>query len=232
MSIKRTVLGVVATLTIVGGVNAVAALPASAATPGCGPNCLGVFSDELGTYHQPNFIEHVFGGTASVGTPTGLTAASASDTSEDFINPHPNENVSGFYAMGLVSAAVNQHYGSQPATQLEYEPSGMPTGLCVGLAADPVENEALSLQPCTVPGRTVWFLDLPLSAMTADGHLVFPIVSGATTDFARPFAMTYPHNINTDKALPPIRVRHLQLLGDEHTLPDNQLWGVIKGMLP
>jgi hypothetical protein len=227
MSIKRTALGVVTTLTIVGSVNAAAALPASAATPGCGPNCLGVFSYELGTYHQPNFIEHVFGGTASVGTPTGLTAASASDTSEDFINPHPGD-VSDYYAMGLVSAAVNQHYGPLTATQLEYEPSGMPSGLCVGLAADPFENETLSLQPCTVPGRTVWFIDPSLSPIA---HF-FPIVSAATTDFARPFAMTYPHTINTNETLPPIRVRHLQFLGDEHTLPDNQLWGVIKGMLP
>ena len=87
MSIKRTVLGVVATLTIVGGVNAVEALPASAATPGCGPNCLGVFSDELGSYPDPKFVEHVFGGLASVGTPTGLTTANPSDTSEDFFSP-------------------------------------------------------------------------------------------------------------------------------------------------
>ena len=233
MSIKRTVLGVVATLTIVGGVNAAAALPASAATPACtaaGLTCLSVFSDELGSYPDPKFVEHVFGGLASVGTPTGLTTASPSDTSEDFFNPHPGD-VSDYYAMGLVSAAVNQHYGSLTASQLEYAPAGMPSGLCVGVATDPFENEALSLQPCTVPGRTVWIIGTSLSPTTVGAHL-FPIVSGATTDFARPFAMSYPHRINSDEALPPIRLRHLQFLGDEGTLPDNQLWGVKRGILP
>jgi hypothetical protein len=227
MSINRTVRGVVTTLIIVGSVNAAAALPASAATPACaakGLTCLSVFSDELGTYAQPNFVEHVFGGIASVDTPTGLTTASGSDPSEDFINPHPGL-VSDYYAMGLVSAAVNQHYGPLKASQLEYAPLGMLSGLCVGVATDPFENEALSLQPCTVPGRTVWIIGTSLSPSTAMAG-IFPIVSGATTDFSHPFAMSYPHTVNTNEMLPPIRLRHLQFLGDESTLPTSQLWGV------
>jgi hypothetical protein len=231
MSIKKTVRGVAATLTIVGSVTAAAALPANAATPACGPTCLSVFSPALGgTYPQPNFVEHVFGGIASVGTPTGLNTASASDTSEDFINPHPGV-VSDYYAMGLVSAAVNQHYGSLSAAQLEYAPAGVPSGLCVGVAADPFENEALSLQSCTVPGRTVWIVGTSLSPASSGAH-TFPIVSGATTDFAHPLAMTYPHMVNTNETLPPIRLGHLQFLGDQGTVPENQLWGVKMGTLP
>jgi hypothetical protein len=91
----------------------------------------------------------------------------------------------------------------------------------VGVATDPYENEALSLQPCTVPGRTVWIIAQSLSPTTRKAQL-FPIVSGATTDFARPFAMSYPHNVPTDEVLPPIRLRHLQFLGDEHTLPEKR----------
>jgi hypothetical protein len=137
--------------------------------------------------------------------------------------------VSALYAMGLVSAAVDQHYGSLPAAQLEYAPSGMPSNLCVGVATDPFEREALSLQPCTVPGRTVWILGVTFPGAAAG---LFPIVSGATTDFSRPFAMTYPRTINpSDDPLPPIRLDHLQFLGDEHTLPDRQLWGVLPGVL-
>jgi hypothetical protein len=90
-----------------------------------------------------------------VGTPTCLTRASRSDSSEDFINPHPG-TVSTYYALGLVSAAVSHQYGSLTASQLEYEPLGMPTGLCVGIATAPFQGEALILQPCTVPGRTVF----------------------------------------------------------------------------
>ena len=229
MSIKTTVRTVMATLTIVGSVSAVAALPASAATPACGPSCLSVFSSELGTYAQPNFVEHVFGGNASVGTPTGLNTAGGSDSSEDFINPHQGP-VSDYYAMGLVSAAVNRHYGPLTASQLEYVPSGVPTGLCVGVPTDPFQGEALSLQSCTVPGRTVWIIDTADSPATAAAHF-FPIVSGATRDLFHPFAMTYPRHVNPTGRLPPIRLRHLQFHGPEHAVPARQLWGVLAGAL-
>ena len=228
MSIKKTARTLVAAL-IVGAVSAIVSLPASAATSGCGPSCLSVFSPELGTYAQPNFVEHVFGGIGSVGQPTGLNQASGLDSSEDFINPHAGD-VSDYYAMGMVSPEVNSHYGSLTASQLEYAPSGVPSGLCVGVAVDPFQREPLSLQPCTVPGRTVWIIGTTLSPATAAAHL-FPIVSGATTDFSRPFAMTYPRHVNTDETLPPIRLRHLQFRGREGALPANQLWGVIRGVL-
>jgi hypothetical protein len=32
--------------------------------------------------------------------------------------------VSDFYTEGMVSAAVNAHYGSEPAVQVEYAPYG------------------------------------------------------------------------------------------------------------
>ncbi len=78
MSIRTTARAVAATLII--GVSAAAPISASAGTPACGPGCIGVFSSELGTYAQPNFVEHVFGGIARVGTPTGLNAVSGSET--------------------------------------------------------------------------------------------------------------------------------------------------------
>lgn len=105
VSIKKGLPAVVATLTLAGGVAAAVPLSASAATPACGPSRLSVFSPELGRYAHPNFVEHVFGGIAMVGQPTGLNTASSSDSSEDFINPHPGD-VSAYYAMGLVSAEV------------------------------------------------------------------------------------------------------------------------------
>ena len=230
MSIKRILRGVVATLTFAGGFSAAATLSASAATPACGSTCLSVFSSELGTYAHPNFVEHVFGGTATAGRPTGLNPASASDSSEDFINPHPG-SVSDYFAKGMVSAAVNRHYGSLKASQLEYAPSGTPSGLCVGVARGPFQGEALSLQPCTVPARTVWIIGTALSPRTAAAGY-FPIVSGATRDFSRPFAMSYPRHVNTTKAtLPRIRLRHLQFRGHKRALRATQLWGVHVGVL-
>lgn len=230
MSIKKGLPAVVATLTLAGGVAAPVPLSASAATPACGPSRLSVFSPELGRYAHPNFVEHVFGGIAMVGQPTGLNTASSSDSSEDFINPHPGD-VSDYYAMGLVSAEVNSHYQNFTASQLEYAPGGIPSGLCVGVAGDPFETEALSLQPCTVPGRTVWIIVTTLSPATSAAHL-FPIVSRATTDFSRPFAMSYPRHVDTTETLAPIRLRRLQFQGHERTLPADQLWGVVHGILP
>jgi hypothetical protein len=229
MSIKTTGRALAAAL-IAGGLSAAAPLPASAATPACGQYCIGVFSSELGTYAQPNFVEHVFGGTARIGTETGLNRASSTDSSEDFMNPHQGD-VSDYYAMGLVSAEVNRHYGTLKASQLEYAPLGMPTGLCVGVATDPFQGEALSLQSCSVPGRTVWIIPTALSPTTAAAGL-FPIVSGATSDFSHPFAMSYPRHVNTSTMLPPIRLRHLEFRSAGRNVPDTQLWGVELGVLP
>ncbi|MBV9047219.1 MAG: hypothetical protein JOY58_03065, partial [Solirubrobacterales bacterium] len=59
MSLKKKVGAIAAALTTVCGMSAAAAIPASAATQACGQYCIGVFSSELGTYAQPNFVEHV-----------------------------------------------------------------------------------------------------------------------------------------------------------------------------
>jgi hypothetical protein len=96
-------------------------------------------------------------------------------------------------------------------------------------AADPFPGEALSLQPCTIPGRTLWIIATALSPATAPAKL-FPIVSGATRDFAHPFTMTYPRHVDTNKPLPPIRLRHLKLR-DGAGVPRRQLWGVTMGPL-
>ena len=224
MSLKNKLGAIAVTLTTVCGMSAAAAIPASAATPACGQYCIGVFSSELGTYTQPNFVEHVFGGVAMVGTQTGLTAVGSTDPSEDFMNPH-QDHVSDHYNLGLVSADVDRHYRDLGAAQLEYAPLGRPTGLCVGVPISPYSGEALSLQPCTVPGRTVWII----GTATSDGF--FPIISGATTDFVHPFAMTYPRHVNTNTMLPPIRLRHLQFRGPAHAVPATQLWGVKLGVL-
>src|SRR3982074_3521889 len=126
MSIESKLCAVVAALTVVGGVGAVETLSASAATPACGPGCISIFSRELGTYAQPGPVEDVLDGVVRVGQPVILKApASASDPSQDTI-PH-RRPVSEWYADGMVSAAVNAHYGSLPGVQIESAPYGMPS---------------------------------------------------------------------------------------------------------
>src|SRR5215208_1355313 len=140
LSIKRKLLAAVATLAIVGGVSAAATAAASAATPECtaaATVCISVFSSELGTYEEPNFVEAVLGGGgANVGQPVGLKQANRFDPSEDIlpVAPRPGATVSDFYAAGMVSAEANRHYGSLPAVQQRYAPFKIATDLCVGLA--------------------------------------------------------------------------------------------------
>jgi hypothetical protein len=214
MSIKRKVLAAAATLTVAGGLSTVGTLPATAATPQCGPHCIQVFSAKF-----PNFVETVFQGVAAVGQPTIVAPPSSSDPAGDLIVPRAGM-VSDFFAAGLVSAAVNQHYGSEHAVQIEYAPLGVPTGLCSALATTAYQNEGLTLQPCSTPGTTVWIVDTNDSINTK----TFPIVNGSTTDFTHPFAMII-HGNPAHKRFPQIVVQRLR--GNPDNVRISQLWGAI-----
>jgi hypothetical protein len=227
MSIKSKVLAATAALTMVGGISMGGTLSAIAATPACGPGCIEVFSPEFGTSTNPGFVETVFQGLARVGQPAIMHRASSSDPAEDLIVPRRG-TVSTFFAAGMVSAEVNSHYGNELAAQIEYAPFGVPSGLCSALAATAFQNEGLSLQPCSVPGTTVWIIDTADSPATAPTY--FPIVNGSTTDFSHPYGMTYPSEADpTVMMLPQIKIRHL--IGNPADVPDRQLWGVARGVL-
>ena len=228
MSIKSRLLIAAATLTVIGGVPAVVTLSASAATPACGESCYSIFTPEFGTLADPQFVEAVLDGEAKVGQPLILRPASSSDPSADLI---PDlRRVSDFFAVGMVSAEVDRHYGKLFAAQIQYAPSGVPTGLCVGLAKPALSNQALTLQPCSVPGTTVWIAASVHSPDTAqDGY--FPLVNASTRNFSRPIAMDYPHRAHpTDEPATPIRVRHLKTTGPG-PVPALQLWGLRRGVL-
>src|SRR4051794_19730452 len=166
-----------ATAMIALGVITIGTFTATAATPQCGSRCISIFSHQLGTYTQPNVVEAVLDGVAKVGQPVILKKADNSDPSEDLLGL--GGSVSDFYAKGLISAAANDRFAGLQAAQIEYAPYGNGTGLCVGLADAPYENEGLTLQPCTVlEGRTVWVIDGPDSPATAPAF--FPIVNAAT----------------------------------------------------
>jgi hypothetical protein len=233
MSIKRNLLTGAATLTIAAGVFTVGTPSASAATPACGADCISIFSRELGTYGQPNVVEAVLDGVARVGQPVILAPASSSDPSQDFLLRTTGDGrVSDFYAAGMVSAELNRHYGTLMAAQIEYAPFGDRSGLCVGLATTAFQGQGLTLRRCTVPATTVWIPD-PAILPTPPPAGYFPIVNGSTTDFSRPFAMHYPRDQQaTDQRLQQIKVRRLQYLSDDHTVPDRQLWGAHFGVLP
>jgi hypothetical protein len=223
LSIRRKVLAV-ATLTCVAGLCAAVPGTASAATKPCGEDCISVFSSVLGNPDQPNFVEAVLkGGAPKVGQPVGLKPASRFDATLD-IKPIAN-TVSGFYELGLASAAANTHYGPLNAVQQEYAPFGERTGLCVGLA-HVAQNVGLTLQPCSSP-TTVW---IPYEALASEEGY-FPIVNAATTDFRRPFSMHLPRKeVRSCKGIQ-MHARRLQFRKGDKALPAQQLWGAVFGVL-
>jgi hypothetical protein len=227
MSVKRRVLAVWVLIVVTAAANVVATQAAGGATQACGPSCISVFSKELGNSAHPGPVEDVLDGVAAVGQPVILKRASSSDASEDTVaNLMP---VPAFYAAGMVSEGVNEQYEDLSAAQIQYAPNGVRTGLCVGLATTAYENEGLTLQPCGVPAVTVWIIDTDDSRATAAAGY-FPLVNASTTDFDHPYAMHLSRNeVVSANQLLQIRVRRLQFLGPERSLPDRQLWGVHRG---
>ena len=226
MSIKRKVVTAVAVVSLAGGLGTLAAVPASAATPQCGASCIEVYSAKYATPTSLGFVETVLLGIPVRGVPTVVRPASSSNPAEDLIVPQgATMKVSQFYAQGMVSAAVNEHYGNEPAAQIEYAPHGHPTGLCAAVAVTAYQDEGLSLQPCTAPGTTVWIID----TVDASSASAFPIINGSDTDFVQPFAMSILGN-PADQLFTPIILQHLT--GSPGREPANQLWGVNHGIVP
>jgi hypothetical protein len=213
VGLKTKILAVAAAVTLAGGISA-AAGAAHAATPSCGSHCLDVFSKKFGTFDHPGFVLDTLRQGARVGQPQILFPAGNTDPAEDY-TASIQGTTSDFFAAGLVSAAVELHYGGainvtkpagdpafpdDPAFELEYAPFGVNSGLCVGLARTAFKGEGVSLQPCGVSAKTVWILDIPLQQLQqSDGcplnplyFLEAPLINGSDTNFSHPFVLTYP----------------------------------------
>jgi hypothetical protein len=245
MSIKSKVLATAATLTLVGGIGTAGALTAgtaSAATPSCGHFCIDVFSHQFGTHKSPNFVVDVLRQGEKVGQPIILFRTANFDPAEDFTVAFQG-TVSDFFAAGLVSAAVNLHYGGGAkgfpddfAFENEYAPFGVDSGLCLGVAATAFNDEGVTLQPCGVSSKTVWIVDTFDSPTTLFNGYV-PLINGSDTNFSHPFVLTYPNDsFPTDKPRPQLVVTNITgssngpgpVLG---TVNVNQLWGADFGIL-
>ena len=256
MSIKSKVLAAATTLTLVGGFGMAGALTAgtaSAATPSCGPSCINLFSHQFGNFGSPNYTVDVLRQGEKVGQPIILFRQANYDPALDWTVAFQGF-VSDFFAAGLVSAAVNLHYGcnsisnactgkagfpNDPAFENEYAPFGVDSGLCLGVAATAFNDEGVTLQPCGVSSKTVWILDTydQFSFRTALQNGV-PLINGSDTNFSQPFVLTYPGSgYPTDKPRPQLEVANLtgfsfqigNLFGTGAN--GNQLWGATFGEL-
>jgi len=246
MSIKNKVLAATAALTLVGGLGTAGLMTAGAAnagTPSCGPNCINIFSHDFGTFHQPSFVLDVYKQGQNVGQPIILFRTSNSDPAEDFV-ASAQGTVNDFFLAGLVSAAVNLHYGggavgwpNDEAYELEYAPYGAETGLCVGVGATAVAGTKVSLQPCGVSSKTVWIVDPFDSVKQTFTQFELPLINGSDTNFSHPFVLTYPaSSYPTDNPRPQLYTANLTGEANggffaQGTVDDNQLWSADLGVL-
>ncbi len=228
MSFKSKVFAAAVTVTVVGGVGTVGMLSAGAATPSCGHSCIDIFSRQFGTHRTPNFVVDVFQQGARVGQPIILFRTSNSDPAEDFTVSFQGLT-SDFFAAGLVSAAVNLHYGNgsvaavdEPAFELEYSPFGVGSGLCVGTATTAIQGEGVTLQPCGVSAKTVWILDTFDQPFTFFFRGEAPAINGSDTPRRGPGHQRLGHELQ-----PPVRA-HLP----EQRLPDRQAAAAAAGPQP
>ena len=236
MSIKKKVLAVAATMTMVGGVSVVGLLPAAANTPSCGGDCVTVFGDEFG----PAFVLDVLRQGEKVGQPIIQFRNSDSDPAEDLVYDEEG-TVGDFYAAGLVSESLALHYGGlgcesgyapgPPATcttpypdynafELEYAPYGVDSGLCAGTATTAGNGTPVALEPCGVSSKTVWVEDIG----DGDGPDDAPLINGSDTNFSHPYVLNYPANAYpTDMPRPQLTTYTLQQYSDGIVF-DNELW--------
>lgn len=238
MSIKSKAIAALAAVTLLGSVIAAGATAASAATPSCGDHCPDVFTAKFGQHGTPGFVLDVFRRGARVGQPVILFAASASDPAEDW-KITTQATVHDFYTAGLVSSAVNLHYGVDPAVEIEYASYGVDSGLCAGTSWIAGNGTLVSLQPCGVSARTVWIIDAADASGATEGSSgvtlaatgFVPVVAGSDTNFSTPFVLTYPANgYPTDRPRPQLQTAPL-LRSAGGQVPAVQLWGYDDGAL-
>jgi hypothetical protein len=252
MSIKSKVFAAAASLALISGVGtagALSAATANAATPSCGGSCVDLFVQTFSTHHNPQFVLDVYKQRQQVGNPIILFRTSNTDPAEDWTVSEQG-TVHDFFLAGLVSAAVNLHYGggatipgncgtvtvpapctypNDQAFEFEYAPYGADTGLCMGTGTTAVNYTTVSLQPCGVSSKTVWIDDS--ADVITKGHFV-PLINGSDTNFSHPYVLTYPQDAYpTDK--PRAQLITLGLTGySTGTIFDRQQWSADLGVLP
>ena len=217
MSRKRKAVVGLAGLALAGSacLGGIAAAPvAGAASPACGSSCVSMYNQKFGSAD----VSAVSGGTAATGQAVILDAAGPS-TTEDWSASFQGA-VSDFYAAGLMNATLNAHYGPDPVYEFQYQPGGVSSGECLGIASGPGQGTKVTLQPCGVSANTVRISD----AADASGGYA-PYISGSDTQYPAPFVLT------AATAGGNVTTRALRANG-KGVIAKDQMWQLISGVLP
>jgi hypothetical protein len=231
MSIKSKVFASAAALTLAGTMSAIgmtAAVPgANAATPSCGKQCIDLYSLLFGTHAHPNYVFDVYKQSAETGQPIILWQASNFDQAEDFSVTNQG-TVEDLYEAGEVTAALNLHYHSLQAFEIQYSPYGAESGYCIGVGTTAADGTKVSLRPCGESSKTIWVVD----SFSAIKGAYVPLINGSDINFSSPYVLNYPSSgYPTDSPRPQLQTWTLQKFTTGATA-DNELFsadfGVIK----
>jgi len=216
VSRKRKAAIGLAGLALAGGacLGGVAAAPvAGAASPACGSSCVSMYNQKFGSAD----VSAVSGGTAATGQAVTLAAAAPS-TTEDW-SANFQGAVSDFYAAGLMNAILNEYYGSDMVYEFEYQPGGINSGECLGIASGPGQGTKVTLQQCAKTVNTTWIYD----AAAASGGYV-PYISGSDTKYPAPYVLTAVQ-AGGDFTTQALRVN------SKGVVAKDQMWQLISGVL-
>jgi hypothetical protein len=252
MSKMSKIIASAATVVIAGGTGAAGLLTggvASAATQSCGHSCISLYTQQFGK----TFVYDDQGQRESTGTANILFQASNNDPAEDWTvlglsgAQHPGhhknwkkteatetsssqaDTVTDYYDAGLVSSALNLHYGKDIAFELEYTPYGVGTDECAGVATTPGSGTKVSLQPCGETSKTLWVVDVA-NVQSYGWKSYVPLINGADTNYDNPYVLTFPGGYPTDKPRPQLETKPL-VTTSRGGVNDNQEWGVEFGTL-
>jgi len=227
-----------------GGLGMAGTLSASAATPSCGIHCDNWYTQKFGEH----FVLDDIYGLASTGNGLILYQASNSDPAEDFVN----------HDLGLVSTLHSRHhglfpqgfihtYGTDKAIEIQYEPLGQNSNLCVGTwpGEAALAGFKIRLEACG-DTNTIFVVDeadasvghtpqVPNPPPSGNHHptTYTPLITGTDTNYIDPLVLNYPEGNPTDLPRPWLDVEPLSTFSHSSngSVYDSQLWADQQGVL-
>jgi hypothetical protein len=207
----------VATVILAGSaIAAVETIPAAtAATPQCGSSCTAI-SDQASGHGYVTSVA-VSGLNLRKPTTTIVLAGAGPNTSEDFIRQYEG-TVAQFYALGLVSAAMDQTWPTDSVYEYEYAPGDRESSQCIAVPSTAAAGTVLTLGPCGSTAAVVW---VALSAASIGGYE--PLINGTDAVVNTPYVMT-ANQVNGA-----LTTQQLSLV--DGTLNPQQMWADVNGVL-
>jgi hypothetical protein len=194
---KAAAVGAVAATLALTGVGAAGASTARIhpnGTPSCGGDCLNVSNLLYGP-------AQVINGKAN-GKVVLRHASDAYPFEDVSLLGGSVEQVKTYEASGLIkkTSYAYEHYKNHFASEFNFSPYGVNTGLCIGVATSAFNGEGVTKQACGLTAKTLWIFD-PANQPVSQGGLncltstqaapvYCPVIQGSDANFSIPEALT------------------------------------------